>query len=65
VSGEENDGRCTAVGPANEYCRVATRCERPAGHDGPHVAELGPSSRRIWDAVPFPVNYAKKAPHAG
>lgn len=52
--------RCPAVAPANEYCRIACQCDRPAGHDGPHVAELGPSSRRIWQGVSFAVNFPQQ-----
>ena len=43
--------RCPVVAQPTEYCRVETRCERAAGHPGPHVATLSESSRRLWQDV--------------
>jgi len=55
---------CEAAAPADEYCAVSSRCQLQKGHDGPHRAELGNHSTRMWDVVTFPINYAKEKPHA-
>lgn len=47
--------RCVSRSHSSFHPQV--RCERPSGHDGPHVADLGPSSRAIWDDVTFPINF--------
>jgi hypothetical protein len=49
--------RCEATAPATEFCQVETRCDLTTGHDGPHTAQLGVSSQRVWQDVTFPINY--------
>ena len=49
--------RCTNIALANEYWPAASRCERTDGHDGPHLATVSASSRRIWQDVPIKMNF--------
>lgn len=51
--------RCSVVAPPTEYHKVSTQCERIEGHEGPHFAQLGLSSNRIWEDVSFKMNFIK------
>ena len=57
AGGSEMIEQCDIVAPPTEYWQNATQCERPKGHDGPHVAIVSDSSRRIWQDVQFKMNF--------